>query len=34
VAVDAPSVEFGQQEPTDDPILEKALERLTEKKAA
>jgi carboxyl-terminal processing protease len=34
VAVDSPDVEFGQPEPTDDPILEKALERLAEKKAA
>jgi len=34
VAVDAPDVEFGQPEPSPDAILEKALERLTEKKAA
>jgi len=34
VGVDTPDVEFGQPEPTDDPILEKALERFTEKKAA
>ncbi len=34
VAVDVPDVEFGQPEPTSDAILEKALERLTEKKAA
>lgn len=34
LAVDAPDVEFGQAEPTNDVILEKALERLTEKKAA
>lgn len=34
VAVDAPDVEFGQAEPANDVILEKALERLTEKKAA
>jgi carboxyl-terminal processing protease len=34
VAVDTPDVEFGQPEPTTDPILEKALERLAEKKAA
>jgi carboxyl-terminal processing protease len=34
VAVDAPDVEFGQPEPTTDAILDKALERLTEKKAA
>jgi len=34
VAVDEPDVEFGQPAPTTDPILEKALERLTEKKAA
>lgn len=34
VPVDMPDVEFGQMEPTTDPILDKALERLTEKKAA
>jgi carboxyl-terminal processing protease len=34
VAVDVPDVDFGQPEPTNDPILEKALERLAEKKAA
>jgi carboxyl-terminal processing protease len=34
VAVDMPDVDFGQPEPTSDPILEKALERLAEKKAA
>jgi len=34
VAVDSPDVDFGQPEPTTDPILEKALERLAEKKAA
>jgi carboxyl-terminal processing protease len=34
VAVETPDVEFGQPEPTTDPILEKALERLAEKKAA
>lgn len=36
VPVDEPDVEFGQQPPTGDPILEKALERITgvEKKAA
>ena len=34
VPVDAPDVEFGQAEPTTDVILDKALERLTEKKAA
>jgi carboxyl-terminal processing protease len=34
VAVDVPDVDFGQPEPTSDPILEKALERLAEKKAA
>jgi carboxyl-terminal processing protease len=35
VAVDEPEgVEFGQPAPTTDPILDKALERLTEKKAA
>lgn len=34
VAVDEPDVEFGQPPPSADPILEKALERLTEKKAA
>jgi carboxyl-terminal processing protease len=34
VAVDEPDVEFGAPAPTTDPILEKALERLAEKKAA
>jgi carboxyl-terminal processing protease len=34
VTVDEPDVEFGQPSPTDDPILLKALERLSEKKAA
>jgi carboxyl-terminal processing protease len=35
VAVDEPdAVEFGQPAPTTDPILDKALERLSEKKAA
>ncbi len=34
VPVDAPDVEFGQADPTTDVILDKALERLTEKKAA
>lgn len=34
VVVDEPDVEFGQPAPTADPILDKALERLTEKKAA
>ena len=34
VAVDTPDVEFGQPEPSTDPILEKALERFAEKKAA
>ena len=34
VAVDDPEVEFGQPPPTADPILDKALERLSEKKAA
>jgi carboxyl-terminal processing protease len=34
VAVDEPDVEFGQPAPTTDPVLDKALERLTEKKAA
>ena len=34
VAVDVPDVDFGQPEPTTDPILEKALERFAEKKAA
>ncbi|HUR34277.1 MAG TPA: S41 family peptidase [Vicinamibacterales bacterium] len=34
VPVDTPDVDFGQPEPTTDPILEKALERLAEKKAA
>jgi C-terminal processing protease CtpA/Prc len=34
VAVDEPELEFGQSAPTTDPILEKALERATAKKAA
>ena len=34
VPVDEPDVEFGAPAPTTDPILDKALERLTEKKAA
>jgi len=34
VPVDEPDVDFGQPAPTTDPILDKALERLTEKKAA
>lgn len=34
VAVDEPDVEFGQPAPTGDPVLEKALERVTQKKAA
>ena len=34
VAIDTPDVEFGQPEPTTDPILEKALEQFSEKKAA
>jgi carboxyl-terminal processing protease len=34
VAVDQPDVEFGQPNPTSDPVLEKALERLSQKKAA
>ena len=32
--VDEPDVEFGQPAPTTDPVLEKALERFAEKKAA
>jgi len=34
VAVEEPDVEFGQPAPTTDPILDKALERLGQKKAA
>src|SRR5438034_304359 len=34
VPVDDPDIEFGQPAPTTDPILDKALERLGEKKAA
>jgi carboxyl-terminal processing protease len=34
IAVDEPDVEFGQPAPTGDPILDKAIEQLTEKKAA
>src|SRR5207248_1652461 len=33
VAVDEPDVEFGQAAPTTDPVLEKAIERATQKKA-
>jgi carboxyl-terminal processing protease len=34
VAVDEPDVDFGQPPPTTDPILDKALERIGQKKAA
>jgi carboxyl-terminal processing protease len=34
IAVDQPDVEFGQAAPTTDPVLDKAIERLTDKKAA
>jgi carboxyl-terminal processing protease len=34
VPVDEPEVEFGQVAPTNDPILEKAIERVAQKKAA
>jgi len=34
VAVDEPDVEFGQPAPTSDPVLNKAIEHLSEKKAA
>ena len=34
VPVDEPDVDFGQPAPTTDPILDKALERFSEKKAA
>jgi carboxyl-terminal processing protease len=34
VTVDQPDVEFGQPAPADDPVLDKALERLAPKKAA
>jgi carboxyl-terminal processing protease len=34
VPVDEPDVDFGQQAPATDPILDKALEQLTDKKAA
>jgi carboxyl-terminal processing protease len=34
VAVEEPDVEFGQPAPTTDPILDKALERVAQKKAA
>ena len=34
VAIDQPDVEFGQLAPPTDPVLDKAIERLTEKKAA
>jgi carboxyl-terminal processing protease len=34
VAVDEPDVEFGQPAPAADPVLDRAIERLTQKKAA
>jgi carboxyl-terminal processing protease len=34
IAVDEPDVEFGQPAPTTDPVLDKAIERATHKKAA
>jgi carboxyl-terminal processing protease len=34
IPVDEPEVEFGQQSPTTDPVLDKAIERATAKKAA
>jgi len=34
VAVDEPDVDFGQPPPTTDPVLDKAIERLTGRKAA
>jgi len=34
VPVEEPDVEFGQTPPPGDPILDKAIERLSEKKAA
>jgi carboxyl-terminal processing protease len=34
VTVDQPDVEFGQPAPADDPVLDKALERIAPKKAA
>jgi carboxyl-terminal processing protease len=34
IAVDQPDVKFGQAPPLTDPVLEKALERFTQKKAA
>ena len=34
VPVDDPDIEFGAPAPTTDPVLEKAIERLSEKKAA
>ena len=34
VAVEEPDVDFGAPVPTTDPILDKALERLAQKKAA
>jgi carboxyl-terminal processing protease len=34
VAVDEPEVKFGQMPPTTDPVLDKALERVAQKKAA
>ena len=34
VSIDLPDVEFGQPAPAGDPALDKAIERLAEKKAA
>ena len=34
MAVEQPTVDFGQTPPTGDPILEKALATIAEKKAA
>ena len=34
IAVDEPDIEFGQAAPATDPVLEKALERASQKKAA
>ena len=34
VPVDDPDIEFGAPAPTTDPILDKAIERLSDKKAA
>jgi len=34
LAVDDPEIEFGQTPPPGDPILEKAIERLSMKQAA